>query len=112
MVRYLLDPPPHTRHDGKLLSDNHWRPEADLCHPCYIRYDFIGHYETLYDDAQFVLNKLGVSDRVQFPNSDPDNRWKTKTSEVAAKILAEISDEDLKRVRQLYDKDFKLFGYE
>jgi len=111
MVQYLLDPRT-ARWQDQLLSDNHWRQEHQLCHPCYVRYDFIGHYETLYEDAQAVLQVLGVADRVQFPDTDPNNRWKQKTAEVSAKILAEIGGDELRRVKQLYAYDFDLFGYD
>ena len=96
----------------RLLSDNHWRQQNQLCHPCYVKYDFVGHYETIVDDAQFVLSRLGVADRVRFPNVDPDNRWKKRTADVAAKILDEIEPEELDRVRELYRSDFELFGYD
>jgi len=111
MVEYLLDPRSTLMRD-QLQSDNHWRQEHLLCHPCYVHYDFIGHYETLYEDAQAVLQALGVADRVHFPNTDPNNRWKQKTAKVSAKILAEISADELRRVKQLYAYDFELFGYD
>lgn len=111
-VLYLLDPGRDRKHVDRLLSDNHWRLQADLCHPCYVRYDFIGHYETLVDDARFVLDRLGVAGRVRFPDGDPDNRWKRRTADVAARILGEIAADELDRVRELYRTDFELFGYD
>lgn len=111
MVQYLLDP--RTTHSqDQLLSDNHWRQAHLLCHPCYMHYDFIGHYETLHEDAQAVLQALGVANRVRFPNTDPNNRWKQKTANVSAKILSEISADELRRVKELYAYDFELFGYD
>jgi len=112
MVAYLLDPPPTARARDHLLSDNHWRQQHLLCHPCYVRYDFIGHHETMHEDAGAVLRALGVADRVRFPATDPNNRWPKKTTEVAAKILAQIGGEQLRRVKQLYAHDFQLFGYD
>jgi len=111
MVQYLLEPRT-TRKQDQLSSDNHWRQQHLLCHPCYVHYDFIGHFETLYEDAQAVLQVLGVADRVRFPSTDPNNRWKQKTGKVAAKILAEISADELRRVKELYAYDFELFGYD
>lgn len=112
MISYLLDPPPNTRSGDRLTADNHWRPAYRLCHPCYVRYDFIGHFETLREDAQAVLEAIGVADRVRFPDTDPNNHWTKNTGEVAAQILAGISDEQLSRVKQLYAADFELFGYD
>ena len=36
----VLNPP-------KLPLDVHWRPTTDLCHPCAVRYDFVGRHENL-----------------------------------------------------------------
>ena len=36
----VLNPP-------KLPLDVHWRPMTDLCHPCAVRYDFVGRHENL-----------------------------------------------------------------
>ena len=35
---------------GKPL-DRHWKPMADLCYPCAVRYDFVGRYENLQAHA-------------------------------------------------------------
>jgi len=38
-VQHIIDP--RTRRP----LDRHWRPYHQLCQPCRIHYDFIGHYE-------------------------------------------------------------------
>jgi len=63
---------------GKQYLDHHWRPQYNLCRPCHIKYDFIGHYETLHQDAEHVLRQISrLSNNtadVQFPATDIDNR--------------------------------------
>ena len=38
--------------------DRHWRPQHEICNPCYVQYDFIGRFEQLSDDTSHVLAKL------------------------------------------------------
>ena len=49
-----------------ITRNPHWRQYEDLCHPCFINYDFIGHLETLREDAPLVLKMAGIEDRVNF----------------------------------------------
>ena len=39
-VQYVV----HDAHRGYDQLDEHWKPQYDICHPCHINYDFIGHY--------------------------------------------------------------------
>ena len=54
------------------FSDNktrnqHWRQYEKICHPCVIDYDFIGHYETLKEDAPLLLKMAGIKESAKFP---------------------------------------------
>ena len=42
--------------------DRHWRPQNEICRPCYVHYDFIGRFERLGDDAGRVLARLTAAD--------------------------------------------------
>ena len=88
------------------LFQEHWREQYKLCHPCQVQFDYVGHYETLQDDAQFVLRKTKLDDKVSFPEWKPTN-----TSALMKNYYSTLS---LLRIRQLwniYKKDFELFGY-
>ena len=84
----------------------HWREQYKLCHPCQVQFDYVGHYETLQDDAQFVLRKTKLDHKVLFPEWQPTN--------TSASMKNYYSTLSLLRIRQLWDiykKDFELFGY-
>ena len=53
-VRLILDPEVRAMR----TYDVHWRPYYESCHPCHIKYDFIGKFETLHEDAAYVLNRF------------------------------------------------------
>lgn len=88
------------------LFEVHWREQYKLCHPCQVQFDYVGHYETLQDDAQFILRETKLDDKVFFPEWQPTN-----TDSLMKNYYSTLS---LLRIRQLwniYKKDFELFGY-
>uniref|UniRef100_T1H937 Carbohydrate sulfotransferase n=1 Tax=Rhodnius prolixus TaxID=13249 RepID=T1H937_RHOPR len=46
--------------------NEHWQAIHSLCSPCTISYDFVGKYETLTADSDFLLRAIGAS-QVVFP---------------------------------------------
>ncbi|XP_045604616.1 carbohydrate sulfotransferase 11 isoform X3 [Procambarus clarkii] len=51
--------------------NEHWISMHEICNPCGVEYDFIGKYETIKEDSNYVLDWLGVKDVVDgFPSSD------------------------------------------
>jgi hypothetical protein len=123
-VRYIVDPA------NKPSDFNfHWRPQFDLCLPCRINYDFVGHLETLQTDAHAVLTRLGPpASHVQFPTVDPDNvhgsHRVTATAVASAghctnwtarlkRKYASVSNNDIERLKTVvYANDMKVFGYD
>ena len=91
---------------GKRFQE-HWREQYNLCHPCRIKFDFIGHYETLAEDALFILRKTNLEDKVFFPEWQP-----TDTSSLMQKYYSTLSLLRIKQLQNIYNKDFELFGYE
>ena len=85
----------------------HWRQYEDLCHPCFINYDFIGHLETLREDAPLVLKMAGIEDRVKFPPIHNS----TSSSEIIS-YYSTVPPEYITRLAEQYRNDFGLFGYE
>jgi hypothetical protein len=107
-VRWIVDP-----RNRPSRYNFHWRPQTDLCLPCHIDYDFIGHYETLSSDAAVVLERIRATPRVSFPNTDPDNRHRYNVTERRAKLYADVDASDVERLRTVvYAEDMQLFGFE
>jgi len=87
--------------------DRHWRPQWQLCAPCDVAYDFIGHYETLYDDARVVLSRIGVRSDL-FPRDD--TRWHHAAAR-HNETMSSLATETVDKLKQFYSGDFELFGY-
>lgn len=93
------------RKEGKLFQE-HWREQHKLCHPCRVKFDYIGHYETLAEDALFILRKANLENGVFFPEWKPTN-----TSSLMKKYYSTLSFLRIKQLQNIYQKDIELFGY-
>jgi len=87
--------------------DQHWRQYEQLCHPCVINYDFIGHLETLKDDAPLLLKMAGIDDRVTFPPIH-----KSTGSDEVLEYYSQVPPRYIKQLGEQYRNDFEMFGYD
>ncbi|MFT7812596.1 carbohydrate sulfotransferase 11-like [Arapaima gigas] len=101
---YLVDPA--TQREGPL--NEHWQTVYSLCHPCHIHYDLVGKYETLEEDANYILRLAGVSDYLRFPTYAKSTRT---TDQMAAEFFQNISSQQQAQLYQLYRMDFLMFNY-
>ena len=102
-VRYVI-----WQSENKSQVDVHWRPQYDVCQPCHIKYDYLGYYETMQDDAKYVLEKIGSN--VQFPQDDFDSR--VPNSNKYMELFENVAVSDIRRILAFYRNDYKVFGYE
>ncbi|XP_038069378.1 carbohydrate sulfotransferase 13-like [Patiria miniata] len=104
-VKYLTAGPPRS----PLMRDMHWEPYRSRCRPCLVRYDFVGHYETLGPDAAAILPVLNRwsagGGSVDFPIRRSDSLGVAQTE------FPKLAPEDIVKLAKLYDVDYKLFGY-
>ena len=93
--------------DGNpMIRDGHWKQVENLCFPCAFDFDFIGHFETLQEDADYLLSKAGFNDRVKFPV--------VRTSQVSRDFLmyySEVPPEIILKLGEAFRSDFEMFGY-
>lgn len=87
------------------VFNEHWMPIDKLCEPCLVKYDFIGKYETLNTDAQYLLENVGVDD-LSFPRIKPSN-----TSIHLSKYISQLTYNTIISLYKIYYNDFKLFRY-
>ena len=72
-----------------------------------LRYDFIGHQETLQEDAEQLLNTLKLQNSIKFPPSY-DN---ITAPESVSGWFRTVPLVERRKLYRLYETDFKLFGY-
>ncbi|XP_033889339.1 carbohydrate sulfotransferase 11 isoform X1 [Acipenser ruthenus] len=103
-VDYLIHP---TTQKEEPFNE-HWQTVYSLCHPCHIRYDLVGKYETLEQDSNYILRLAGVIDYLRFPTYAKSTRT---TDEMAAEFFQNISSHHQTQLFELYKFDFLMFNY-
>jgi len=109
-IQYVVD----TWSSGKSLN-RHWRPQHELCRPCEIKYDFVGRYENLMNDAELVLANLTAYGspkwKVAFPHMRAF-RGRIPVAQERHSLYANISRDNVNKLIRIYEKDYQLFGYD
>lgn len=88
--------------------DEHWRPSVDLCSPCQINYDFIGTYETLNEDAPFILKQMGTD--IKFPEK-PKAYGHVKTVQYFPFYFSQIPLYYIGKIWEKFKDDYIFFSY-
>ncbi|NWI65473.1 CHSTE sulfotransferase, partial [Todus mexicanus] len=101
-LRYLLD-------EEVERMNEHWMPIYNLCQPCAVRYDFIGSYERLNADANYVLERVQSPSFVRFP--ERQSWYKPVTAETLHYYLCNTQRRLIKDLLPKYILDFSLFAY-
>nr|XP_057924580.1 carbohydrate sulfotransferase 12-like [Doryrhamphus excisus] len=102
-VQYLLD-----TKKNKHAFDPHWNEFHRLCQPCFIEYDFIGHQETLTEDALQLITTLNLEEHIKFPSA-----YENMTNPLSVSDwFKDVPLEDRRKLYEIYKRDYELFGYE
>lgn len=86
--------------------DMHWRPIHQVCYPCAIDYDYVGHFETVKEDADYILQQLKLDKMAEFPSFSG-----SKTSKRLTKYYSQIPRKRIEKLIEIYRPDFDMFNY-
>jgi len=85
--------------------DVHWTPQWKLCSFCSISYDYIGHLETVKNDAAQVLQHLDIN--LTYPQI-----FSSKMHKELSTWYADLPAKLLRQIFTLFKYDFLLHGYD
>ena len=97
---------------GAEYFNHHWAQYSTLCHPCHIDYDYIVKFETMREDAAYVLSKLGPHHQCLEEKYPELFNFTQKSSSMYDKHFSTLSSQQMKTLKEIYSIDFKLFGYD
>ena len=87
------------------MWDIHWRPSHQTCFPCAINYDYVGYFDTIKEDADYILKRLGLDKEVEFP------ALKSGTPKLLETHYSQIPLDRIIRLAEIYRVDFEMFGF-
>ncbi|KAH0620615.1 hypothetical protein JD844_021267 [Phrynosoma platyrhinos] len=91
--------------------DTHWQPMFLLCDPCNIHYDILGKLETLDQDVDHVLKRIGAPESFYYPDSKSYSSQKRTNKDITLNYLRELSFDQMQKVKETYETDLSLFNY-
>ncbi|XP_039539977.1 carbohydrate sulfotransferase 8 isoform X1 [Pimephales promelas] len=105
-IHYLLDV------HRPVGMDIHWEATNQLCSPCHLHYDFIGKVETLEEDANFVLRKIGAPENLTYPSFKDGNPKAARTStQITQLYFSQLNASERQRAYDFYYMDYLMFNY-
>ncbi|XP_070535185.1 carbohydrate sulfotransferase 8-like [Ptychodera flava] len=103
-VQYLLE-------TDVLAYNVHWLPMHVVCHPCFLDYDIIGKYETMTEDANYVIRTIHAEDVATFPRYAP-HATNSSADDVMWRYYSRLTESQIQGLYKKFEWDFKLFGYD
>lgn len=92
--------------------DIHWEPVSQLCSPCLLQYDFIGKFERLQEEANFLLRSLGSPVNLTFPDFKDRNPQAERTSSsITQRYFSQLNATERQKVFDFYYMDYLMFNY-
>lgn len=81
-----------------ILRYNHFRPQTSYIFDKHkkVPIDFVGFFENLDDDFEYIADKIGVSERLPRKNAGEHKSYQDYYNEKTKEIVAKVYEEDIK----------------
>jgi hypothetical protein len=91
--------------DGALYRNAHWAPQSDLLLIPLEQFDFIGKVESLEQDLAAIKHRIRPDEVL------PVTSARSHATGASEKLARYYEPDLIDMVRQIYQRDFELFGY-
>lgn len=112
-VRFLTDIDSANKKDSmhSYIMNRHWMEMYAQCLPCEVHYDYIGKYETLLDDADFILKNAQVDHIVEFPSFSGSSPTNSSHADTLLEYYAKVPWKYINDLLVRFSLDIQMFGY-
>ena len=103
VMQYTMDYPwplPHTA-----------GPYMEMCHPCFVHYDYIAKVETHDEDAKYIVTKHLKGKGLDIHKNRSTAPQKDKTMKKQFPYFRNLTEVQLDRLITKHKADFEMFGY-
>ena len=95
------------------MYNKHWSPMWTICEPCLVDYDVITKTETMDEDFKYLQKKWNEKLKVPAFHAYSDTKMDYNNyEENLLKIYKNVSRKVIEKLVEVYEWDFKLFGYD
>lgn len=95
-------------YDEELYVNEHFVPSYVLCNPCAVKYDYIGKYENINRDMDYIFKHLHLN--AEFPGRN-DNYSVRRTHTMVDTVYKPLPGWLLQKVWNVLKYDFLMFDY-
>ncbi|XP_004914871.1 carbohydrate sulfotransferase 10-like isoform X2 [Xenopus tropicalis] len=96
--------------DGPGDGDGSWTPIVFLCHPCFIRYDYIVKYDFFNTEVLHLMKRMGLPESALAPLLvDNGSMWAYKW--LNENLLQLVTKEHIEQIIEIYSWDFEAFPF-
>lgn len=97
----------------KHRMDGHWQTYQTACQPCTIKYDMIGHLETIDQDLPYFMHKIDTSRDVKttYRYGPTSLNGNMSTDKAYEEYFSQIPQDYIDRLYSFYKHDFLMFGF-
>jgi len=99
----------------KGAMDEHWKPTFNYCSMCVLNYDYVIKFEDYLNEAKAFLKTSNLNtlanEEVLEEAINPNRPGEMSSSDITEKYFGMLSDEDIHKLYQVYQEDFRLFNY-
>ena len=100
-IHFLYDSDP-------ALMNEHYKPMVELCQPCAIKYNYVGNFATLRQDADGILEYLNINSSLFW---DRGKHMKKATVSYVQQYYSELQEVDFRRLEERFADDISFYNY-
>ena len=89
----------------------HWQPISALCFVCEHQYNYVLKLETLESEQRRLIRHLGWPEIENVKSNANPNHHSLTSRQITQLYFKDIPDDDVRKLYEIYEADFKMFGY-
>ncbi len=90
------------------LMNEHYKSMVELCQPCAVKYDFVGNFASLRNDANSILEHLHINSSLFW---DRGKHMSNPTVSYIERYYSKLGAIDFKRFEDKFSDDIALYNH-
>ncbi|CAH2255908.1 carbohydrate sulfotransferase 9-like [Pelobates cultripes] len=92
------------------IDDDMFRPIVTLCHPCFVKYDYIVMHDFLRTEVFYLMKRIGLPDYILQPEFS-DTQSKMTHKWLMENLFRGLTRQQIKQLAKVYSLDIEAFNF-